>query len=306
MIYDIIGDIHGQADKLIGLLTHLGYQNTNGVFTPPVGHHAIFVGDFIDRGAKQLEVLQIVFTMIDKGYAHAVMGNHEYNAIAFATLHNGDYLRPHSNKNIHQHQVFLDAVGFDTPTHHYWLNRFFELPLWLEFDDFIIIHACFDQSAIDLLSPYLNNAKLTKDNFITLHTTPSTNTALHQLLSGVEVILPEPYFLIDGQGIKRTNMRIAWWQENLNQPLLQISAASNCNTDNIDPSFYAHIDFSLTTKKPIFIGHYWLKDTPNPLSNQVVCTDYSAGTTGYLTAYRFDTNNPVLSHRNFVQFIHPN
>ncbi len=31
MIYDIIGDIHGQADKLIGLLNKLGYQD-NGKF----------------------------------------------------------------------------------------------------------------------------------------------------------------------------------------------------------------------------------------------------------------------------------
>jgi len=65
-----------------------------------------------------------------------------------------------------------------------------------------------------------------------------------------------------------------------------------------------NLDFSLKTNKPVFIGHYWLNDTPAPLSDQVVCTDYSAAGTGYLTAYRFDTNNPYpLSPKNFVQYI---
>lgn len=64
------------------------------------------------------------------------------------------------------------------------------------------------------------------------------------------------------------------------------------------------MDFELTTHQPIFIGHYWLDGTPSILSNQVVCTDYSAGMNGYLTAYQFDTKNPILSNENFVQYIH--
>lgn len=303
MIYDIIGDIHGQAHKLIGLLNKLGYQNINGVFTPPAGHQAIFVGDFIDRGREQLDVLTIVFAMLDKGYAYAVMGNHEYNAIAFATKDDkGEYLRPHSQKNLTQHQAFLDAVGFDTPLHHYWLKRFLELPLWLEFENFSVIHAYFAKKAMDILTPHLNNNKIPKETFIALHQNPATYHAIHELLSGIEVIVPDPYFLIDGQGIKRNNMRIAWWLDNLNQPLLNISASSNCNTDNIDPAFYYPVDFKLTYDKPIFIGHYWPKGAPNQLSNHVICVDYSAGTTGFLTAYQFDEDNPTLTPKRFCQY----
>ena len=32
MVYDIIGDIHGQADKLESLLLTLGYRNTAGAW----------------------------------------------------------------------------------------------------------------------------------------------------------------------------------------------------------------------------------------------------------------------------------
>ena len=50
MIYDIIGDIHGQADKLKGLLVQLGYVDSGEYFVPPPNHKAVFIGDLIDRG----------------------------------------------------------------------------------------------------------------------------------------------------------------------------------------------------------------------------------------------------------------
>lgn len=97
MIYDIIGDIHGHADKLAGLLDKLGYIHNGKSHIAPHGHQAIFIGDFIDRGNQQLATLQIVFDMLDNNQALAVMGNHEYNAICYATQNDhGNYLRPHT------------------------------------------------------------------------------------------------------------------------------------------------------------------------------------------------------------------
>jgi hypothetical protein len=45
--YDLIGDLHGCADKLKGLLGALGYDKQGGAFNHP-GRTAIFVGDIID------------------------------------------------------------------------------------------------------------------------------------------------------------------------------------------------------------------------------------------------------------------
>ena len=53
MAYDIIGDIHGQADKLEALLRTLGYRDTAGAWRH-AERRAIFVGDFIDRGPAQV------------------------------------------------------------------------------------------------------------------------------------------------------------------------------------------------------------------------------------------------------------
>ena len=64
MNYDIIGDIHGHADALKALLTHMGYRESRRVWRHP-GRKAIFVGDFIDRGPKQVETVEIARRMVE-------------------------------------------------------------------------------------------------------------------------------------------------------------------------------------------------------------------------------------------------
>ena len=117
--FDIIGDIHGQANELRKLLDLLGYAvNDKGIYTHS-SRMVIFLGDFIDRGDYQRDVLSIVRSMIDSGAALSVMGNHEYNAIAYATKDEAgkDYLRPHIKKNIDQHEKFIAAYKDDQPAY---------------------------------------------------------------------------------------------------------------------------------------------------------------------------------------------
>ena len=82
--FDVIGDVHGHVEKLVELLTRMGYGKESGVWPHP-SRQAAFVGDLIDRGPKQLEVLRLVRPMIDSGSALIVAGNHEFNAIAYHT-----------------------------------------------------------------------------------------------------------------------------------------------------------------------------------------------------------------------------
>ena len=83
--YDVIGDIHGCATELEALLDVLGYERgVDGAYRHQE-RQAIFVGDLIDRGPDQLRVLQTVKTMVDAGSAQMVLGNHEFNALAYAT-----------------------------------------------------------------------------------------------------------------------------------------------------------------------------------------------------------------------------
>ena len=86
MSYDIIGDIHGQMGKLTGLLAELGYREQAGAYRHPERRTAVFLGDLIDRGPNQVETVNIVRAMMDAGTGQCVMGNHEFNAIGYATV----------------------------------------------------------------------------------------------------------------------------------------------------------------------------------------------------------------------------
>ena len=68
----------------IACYTKLEYEVVDGVFRHPE-RQMIFVGDFIDRGPQQREVLRIARSMCEAGTARAVMGNHEFNAIGWVT-----------------------------------------------------------------------------------------------------------------------------------------------------------------------------------------------------------------------------
>jgi Calcineurin-like phosphoesterase len=108
--YDLVGDIHGHAAPLHRLLDKLDYAEVEGVFRHPE-RKMIFVGDFVDRGPQQREVLRIARSMCEAGVASAVMGNHEFNAIGWASQKkNGEFLRSHSEKNASQHAQFLRQI----------------------------------------------------------------------------------------------------------------------------------------------------------------------------------------------------
>lgn len=310
MIYDIIGDIHGRMDKLHGLLTLLGYRHNGVFYAPPSGHQAIFVGDFIDRGGAQLAVLETVFAMLDHGAAQAVMGNHEYNALMYAHPHpdNSGYCRPHTAHNIAQHQAFLDEIPFGSQLHRYWLTRFFELPLWLSLPKFHVVHATWDSAAMQTLSPILDaRACLSPNALSAIMGDTVLFDAMESVLKGVESDLPDGVYYHDKNGQRRTRTRLNWWQGTLSHQLLSAVACLPTATLNTLPpdATTGVIDFQLKSDRPVFIGHYWFDGAPALLANDIVCMDYSAATTGHLTAYRFDSDNPTLSSANFIQYKAP-
>ena len=162
MSYDIIGDIHGQADKLDALLTRLGYNRSGGAWRHSE-RRVIFVGDFVDRGPDQLRTVDTARRMVDAGSALAVMGNHELNAIAWHTPDPrvpGDFLRSHLNakwgaKNRQQHAAFLAEMESRPDLHADIIDWFLTLPLWLDLPGLRIVHACWHPPFMAYLSPML-------------------------------------------------------------------------------------------------------------------------------------------------------
>ena len=199
MGYDIIGDIHGHADKLEALLRTLGYRKTAGAWRHPE-RQAIFVGDFVDRGPAQLRAIDTARRMVDAGAALAVMGNHELNAIAWHTpdaRKPGSYLRSHDSpewgeKNRKQHAAFLAEVDGKPALHTEIIDWFLTLPLWLDLPDVQVVHACWHDRFMKSLAPQLHQDRyLTRDLMVAATDEPDEaekDYATFSIFKGVECL----------------------------------------------------------------------------------------------------------------------
>ena len=288
---DLIGDIHGHADQLEALLQKLGYTQHNGAYAHPEAT-ALFVGDYIDRGPKIRETLEIVKAMVDSGNAIALMGNHEYNALCFHFQETeGGHLRKHLIKNIIQHYETLRQFQNRQSAYEAYLEWFKTLPLYYETETFRAVHACWDQHHIDFLKRTLVNDRLT-DALIYQSVEQGTplNKAIDQTLKGKEMQLPEGLFFTDKDGTERSEIRIKWWENPVEMTYQSISVEPTPHLPALPvdlaalPSSY----YYPPTDKKVFFGHYWLKGEPAFFKEKICCLDYSVAKGGKLVAYRWD------------------
>ena len=313
-MYDIIGDIHGQYAKLEALLTKLSYRLVDGIWTPPDGRMAVFLGDLIDRGPEQIKVLQAVRAMCDAGLAHCVMGNHELNAIGYVTKYpdtpktKGMYAREHSNKNRRQHIEFLEQVGEGSAQHTYWIDWFRTLPIFLDLGGIRVVHAWWHQPHIDTLHRHnMLDGLMTDEQVLWAlgkhgEQKHESFDALEGLCKGLEIRLPDGVRFVDHAGISRKDVRTRWWldaAEFLEE--IAITEGSDCPElvgHPIPENFKPHKLHA--NDSPIFIGHYWMQGRPTVLTPKVACLDYSAAHNGPLVAYRWN-GELQLTNEHFVE-----
>ena len=297
-MFDFIGDIHGYADSLELLLQKLGYIKTEQGYKH--SHRKVFfLGDFIDRGPKIRETLHIVKTMIDNGNALAIMGNHEYNAIAYNTLdQNGDFLRKHSAKNRAQHSETINQFkGYENEYNRY-IEWFKSLPLFFENENFRVVHACWDQENINFLKKKVKGNCL-KENDLKDFSNPNTEdyNAIEETLKGKELKLPDEIFFLDKDGHQRKEIRVKWWEDSSKHDYRTFGVHFDENIPNLPIS--TDYNFYSEKEKPVFFGHYWLQGLPTILKENVCCLDYSVAKGGKLVAYRFN-NEKKLSNNQLV------
>lgn len=305
--FDLIGDIHGQADKLFALLSALGFRQRGGAWHHPT-RRALFVGDFIDRGPGQFATVDAVRRMVEAGSALAVMGNHEFNAIAWATPDPdvpGAYLRPHDGavgaKNRRQHAAFLAEVEAQPARHREVIDWFMTLPLWLELPGLRVVHACWHPSLMARLRPWLAPGERLTPALLVQGSRKGTAEyeALETLLKGEEVALPAGLSFLDKDGHERHEVRTRWW---LDDPQSLGDVAMGV-PDAALPALRAWpVPAGLLRPEgavPTFFGHYWMSGAPRLQSPHMACLDYSAGKGGPLVAYRW-SGEAVLNVRHFV------
>ncbi len=301
MKYDIIGDIHGHADKLELLLLKLGYKMVDGIYQQ-IDHQTVFIGDLIDRGKQNRRTVEIVQNMVKYGDAHAIMGNHEYNAICYHTQKEGSetrYLRPHTHGKFNQHQEFLKEYPLGHHDTKEVIDWFKELPLYLEFDNFRIVHACWDEIAISELSPYLGpNNTLQNTHWAESadETTPLFNI-IERLLKGEEAKLPDETFFLDKDGNRRDSIRIKWWGNKsgfCKDLAFGYDFKTIKNFPHVKPNVPSNSPSYTKKNKPVFFGHYWQEGKPVLQQENLCCVDYSAGRGGDLVCYSLDNPSDTL------------
>jgi Calcineurin-like phosphoesterase len=265
----------------------------------------VFVGDLIDRGPQQREVVNTVRSMQQAGSARICMGNHEWNALGWALQdpsEPGEFLRRHNQKHFQQHEAFLQQVGEGSADYTSMIGWFRTMPLWLELPGrtagpgLRVVHACWDVASMEVLRPYVGGGKPVGDDLLVNgHCKGSPeNDAIEVVLKGLEATLPDGATFTDKGGHTRHEARVKWWApptrtfrnatlaEGLTDQLPDIVLPGDLAT-RIDPD-----------PRPLLFGHYWHKGTPSFKPTQAVCVDYSAVLGGSLVAYRWNGEAELL------------
>ncbi len=294
--YDLIGDVHGCAHTLRQLLEQLGYQHRQGCYRHP-RRKAVFIGDIVDRGNYVREALHTVREMVDAGTATMVLGNHEYNAIAYCTeAKSGSgrrHLREHNERHERQIRETLNQFASYPDEWRQFLDWFRQLPLYLEFENFRVVHACWDGQLIGQLRQQ-KIFNFSDEQF--LHDSAERGCfewqVADRLLRGTYLPLPNDEVMLSQDGFRRHVYRTRFWSVNpqIHEDLvfqpdpLPSHIAAMALTER-EKSRLLHYG---SEQKPLFIGHYWQEGEPAPITDNIGCLDYSAVKGGKLVAYRMD------------------
>ncbi len=234
---DVVGDVHGELEALLDLISHLGYRDD---CTHPEGRRLAFLGDLGDRGHDSLAVVNLVKELVEAGKAACVLGNHDLNVLLNRRREGNDW--------------FFDLPAEQQAT----IQAFFmSLPLALERPGLRLVHACWQDDMInlarksdDVVALYEKHARLIEEANAADPSLDAVQKGLNAqnmnpvklLTSGPEVQVP-PFFK---GGKWREQGRVEWWRD------------------------YAG-------PEPVLFGHYAIPADQPHLFGQAICLDYGVG-----------------------------
>ena len=319
--YDLIGDVHGCAITLERLLQKLGYRKLQGVYQHPK-RRIIFLGDIVDRGPHIREALLLVHSMVQKGSAHMVLGNHEHNALTYCTqfknlqTNSFEYLRPHTTANSLLIAETLEQFARYPDDWKEMLRWFRTLPLFMEFGSakngnaFRVVHACWDHAVIAQHKEVFGDGHFDEDF---LHQSAHIHTkaadTIQLLTRGVVFPLPEGLKVVTQEGHVRSTFRTKFWAQHAQtygdllfqpDPIPAEIASLPISHEHRAQMVRYGLD-----QPPLFVGHYWLKGHPQPITHNIACLDYSAVKYGRLVAYRMDGEQQLDSKKFVWEYVDP-
>eukprot|EP00812_Abedinium_dasypus_P014614 NODE_815_length_1354_cov_261.565820.p1 GENE.NODE_815_length_1354_cov_261.565820~~NODE_815_length_1354_cov_261.565820.p1 ORF type:complete len:397 (-),score=88.99 NODE_815_length_1354_cov_261.565820:146-1336(-) len=145
---DIVGDVHGECGALCALLDRLGYDGDGG---HPEGRRLVFVGDLIDRGPDSPGVVRLVRHLVERGNAQCILGNHELNLMRGKRRHGNHWAYGETEALCGQGAAVSFQVLADAAFRNEMLAFFGTLPLALEREDLVVVHAAWDAASVSRL-----------------------------------------------------------------------------------------------------------------------------------------------------------
>ncbi len=227
---------------------NLGYD-VDGGWTHPTKRFPLFLGDLVDRGAHSLEVAELIRELVDQRRALCIMGNHEYNLVAYHLKVPG-YTKPKPSN-----APTIRAMEADPKRWAPILSFLRDLPIGINLPDLRLIHACWNLRSLEQTATLLQVTQGTAagdeadaQDWVASHislrspfgdagllpglpgdTLDEDADAPHEVfMKGFEVPAPEPFR--DNDGKIRHRIRAVWWKDG------------------------RHL---ILTDKPQVFGHYW-------------------------------------------------
>lgn len=285
---DIIGDIHGECGALTSLLDRLGYDG-NG--NHKEGRRLVFIGDLIDRGPDSPGVVRLVRHLMQLGKAQCILGNHELNILRGEHKHGNHWFFGETevirkDKEATSFQVLADE-NFQKEVKEFFLS----LPMALERDDVVVVHAAWDEESAEKMRQCESNVMEAYDSFerkiqegikadgITdqdeIDMREQNLNPVKVLCSGYEGRAAEPFF---AGGKMRNLERLKWWEDYAakDSRLVVIGHYWRRFLDEVHPKvFEKHPKGFLPSGADMFPGY-----SPASLlgrKRKVICVDFSVG-----------------------------
>jgi len=139
--YDVVGDIHGLYSDFCVVLKELGYEkDSRGVFIHPEGRNLLLLGDFLDRGQENMEMLDFVYKQTMLTDDKVILGNHENKLINFLNFYKngkGKVITPSPAASL----TASDFLKLKEEERNKFEKMLRELPYYYVSDDMAFVHA---------------------------------------------------------------------------------------------------------------------------------------------------------------------
>ncbi len=101
MTYFCVSDLHGYYDVLIDTLNKHGFDETND------NHTLIVIGDMVDRGPQNKELIEYIYKLHQSNKAIVLLGNHDFFLLEFLR---GNFGRTNFNFKRNGHKITIEHL----------------------------------------------------------------------------------------------------------------------------------------------------------------------------------------------------